>query len=185
MRIVGGRNRGRRLVAPKGAGTRPTSDRIREAIFNILEHGLQLDLDGCPVLDLFAGTGALGFEALSRGAGSVQFIDNSNAAIDLIRANAGALGEDAVTVVRADVRRLGAAPASDEPAGLAFLDPPYGAQLIPAALEVLTSPNWLADGAVLVIETSRDEILAPTDAFELVEERNYGSTKINFARFRA
>ncbi len=185
MRIVGGRNRGRRLIAPKGAATRPTSDRIREAIFNILMHGLQLDLDGCPVLDLFAGTGALGFEALSRGASSVQFIDNSNAAIDLIRANADALGEDAATVVRADVRRLGAAPASDDPARLAFLDPPYGAQLIPAALAVLAGPNWLAGGAVLVIETGRDEILAPPDVFEMVEERNYGATKISFARFHA
>jgi len=185
VRIVGGRNRGRRLIAPKGAATRPTSDRIREAIFNILAHGLHLELDGCPVLDLFAGTGALGFEALSRGAGSVQFIENSNAAIDLIRANADALGEDAITVVRADVRRLGAAPTSDDPAGLAFLDPPYGAQLIPAALEVLASPNWLADGAVLVVETSRDEILALPGAFELLEERNYGATKISFARFSA
>lgn len=185
MRIVGGRNRGRRLIAPKGAATRPTSDRIREAIFNILIHGLHLQLDGCPVLDLFAGTGALGFEALSRGAASVQFIENSNAAIDLIRANADALGEDAVTVVRADVRRLGAAPASDDSAGLAFLDPPYGAGLIPAALEVLAGPNWLADGAILVIETGRDEILAPPGAFELVEARNYGATKISFARYRA
>ena len=115
MRIVGGKNRGRRLIAPVGAATRPTSDRIREAIFNILAHGTGLDLDGCAVLDLFAGTGALGFEALSRGAWPVQFIDNSNTAIDLIRANADALGEDAVTVVRADAGRLGPAPASDAP----------------------------------------------------------------------
>lgn len=185
MRIVGGKNRGRRLIAPKGIGTRPTSDRIREAIFNILAHGMQLDLDGCQVLDLFAGTGALGFEALSRGAGSVQFIENSNTAIELIRANAGALGEDAVTVVRADVRRLGAAPVSDDPAGLVFLDPPYGVGLIPAALEVLAGPNWLADGAVLVIETGRDESIALRGAFEMMEERNYGATKISFARFRA
>ena len=132
MRIVGGRNRGRRLIAPKGAATRPTSDRIREAIFNILIDGLQLDLDGCPALDLFAGTGALGFEALSRGAGPVRFIENSDAAIDLIRANAEALGEESVSVVRADVRRLGVASASDDPARLAFLDPPYGGGLIPA-----------------------------------------------------
>ena len=184
MRIVGGKNRGRRLIAPKGAATRPTSDRIREAIFNILAHGMDLDLDSCHVLDLFAGTGALGLEALSRGAGSARFIDNAGAAIDLIRANAEALGESAAVVVRADIGKLGAPPADAGPFGLALLDPPYGGGLIKAALAGLAAPGWLADDAILVIETSRDEKFEVPDIYELVEERFYGATKISFARYR-
>lgn len=184
MRIVGGRNRGRRLLAPKGAATRPTSDRIREAVFNILAHGTDLELKGCPVLDLFAGTGALGFEALSRGAGPALFIDNAAPAIDLIRANAEVLGDEGAEVLCADIRRLGDPPTGTLPAGLAFLDPPYGAGLVAPALEALEVLGWLVQGAVLVIESGCEETIEATDAFEFIEERSYGSTKITFLRFR-
>ena len=184
MRIVGGRNRGRRLIAPVGAATRPTSDRIREAIFNILIHGTGLELDGAQVLDLFAGTGALGFEALSRGAASVCFIDNASAELDLIRANAEALVEKDAIVVRADIWKLGPPPVGAASFGLAFLDPPYGGGLVKAALEALAGPGWLADGAILVIETGRGENIEPSGAYEMVEERLFGSTKISFVRYR-
>ena len=184
MRIVGGRNRGRRLSAPKGAATRPTSDRIRESVFNILVHGTDLEFNGCPVLDLFAGTGVLGFEALSRGAGPVLFIDNAAAAIDLIRTNAEMLGHEGTEVLRADIRKLGAPPAGTLPAGLAFLDPPYSAGLVAPALEAIEVSGWLVQDAVLVIESSRKETIEATNAFEFIEERLYGSIKITFLRFR-
>ncbi|MAF49315.1 MAG: 16S rRNA (guanine(966)-N(2))-methyltransferase RsmD [Alphaproteobacteria bacterium] len=185
MRIVGGKNKGQRLAALKGAATRPTSDRIREALFNILAHGIGLELEGCAVLDAFAGTGALGLEALSRGAASALFIDYSEAALDQVRENAEALNEDAVVAMRADIRKLGPPPAGMAPAGLVFLDPPYGEALIGAALGVLAGPGWLADGAVLVAETGKSEDIEVPEKFVVIDERGYGSTNIMFLRYSA
>ncbi|NQV57902.1 MAG: 16S rRNA (guanine(966)-N(2))-methyltransferase RsmD [Rhodospirillales bacterium] len=184
MRIVGGKNKGRRLNAPKGKGTRPTSDRIREAIFNILNHGLGLKFEDCGVVDLFAGTGALALEALSRGAVHAVLIDNSSDAQSAIRENLSALGETQAKTFRRDARRLGAPPENMAPAGLAFLDPPYNQGLIEPALESLAQNNWLAPGAVVVAECAKGEELVFPNHYRLVEMRVYGTTKISFLSYQ-
>jgi 16S rRNA (guanine966-N2)-methyltransferase len=172
MRVIAGRWGGRRLQAPPGEATRPTSDRVREALFSVLGDRV----DGARVLDLFAGSGALGIEALSRGAAHATFVDSAPAAIRSLTANLSALGADA-EVRRADARRfLGAASANGRHYDLVFLDPPYrlagrlGGELA-AAL-----PAVLAPGAVVVTESDRR---APLELeLELIDERRYGDTLI-------
>jgi 16S rRNA (guanine966-N2)-methyltransferase len=172
MRVIAGRWGGRRLQAPPGEATRPTSDRVREALFSVLGDRV----DGARVLDLFAGSGALGIEALSRGAAHATFVDSAPAAIRSLTANLSALGADA-EVRRADARRfLGAASANGRHYDLVFLDPPYrlagrlGGELA-AAL-----PSVLAPGAVVVTESDRR---APLELeLELIDERRYGDTLI-------
>ncbi|MGQ9366973.1 16S rRNA (guanine(966)-N(2))-methyltransferase RsmD [Azospirillum sp. ST 5-10] len=184
MRIVGGSHRGRRLTAPAGRDVRPTSDRTREAIFNILAHsgwgpGGGSPVDGAAVLDVFAGTGALGLEALSRGAAAATFLDAGRAALDALRANVAALGEEGrCTVLRGDATRP---PRAGTPATLAFLDPPYGRDLAPAALTALAAAGWLAPGAVLVVEEAADAPLALPTGFRALDERRYGDTRVLFA----
>ncbi len=187
MRIVGGRHRGRPLQAPGGRDLRPTSDRAREAIFNILAHGMEdFRLDGASVVDVFAGTGALGLEALSRGAAHATFIDDDGRAMRSVRGNAAALGErDAVTLLTLDAASLPPPPlAAQAPCGLAFLDPPYGADLAAPALEGLAGRGWIAPGAVCVVELAAREPFAPPHAFEAVDERTYGPARVVFLRWR-
>jgi len=182
MRIVGGRFRGRALVAPPGIDTRPTSDRLREAIFNILEHGA-FPLTDASVLDLFAGTGALGLEALSRGAKFALFVEESAAARAAIRANIEALGLTGATkIFRRDTSNLGAMPpGAGGPFELVFLDPPYGKGLVRLALESLRAGGWLAPSATLVIETGAEEALVlPPDYVER-DRRRYGDTLLTIA----
>lgn len=178
MRIVGGKHRGRRLVAPDGRDTRPTTDRTRESLFNILAHATWApDLAGAVVVDAFCGTGALGLEALSRGAARCSFLDSGRPALDALRANLAALGEqDAAAVLRADATR----PPAGQPCDLAFLDPPYAKGLAPLALAALTRGGWLADGALAVVELGEGDPLPPPDGFTLVDERRYGDTRILF-----
>ena len=141
MRIVAGRHRGRKLMAPPGLDTRPTSDRAREALFNILEHG-EPPLEGCRFLDLFAGSGAVGLEAASRGAGRVLLVEKARAAQAAARANIAHLGEaERVTLRAGDATRLGRAA---EPFDIVFLDPPYGSGLVATALAGLARGGWLA-----------------------------------------
>jgi 16S rRNA (guanine966-N2)-methyltransferase len=178
MRIVAGRFKGRALAAPKSRAIRPTSDRLREALFDILEHRFGDRLDGARVLDLFAGTGALGLEALSRGAATALFVDNGVEARALIRENVEALAQGGVTrIFRADAARLGKAPAG--PAfTLAFLDPPYGQSLSAPALAALVAGGWLAPGALVIVEEAAEtEIVAPS-ALERLDERRYGDAKL-------
>jgi 16S rRNA (guanine966-N2)-methyltransferase len=184
MRIVGGQFRGRPLVGPGDDRTRPTSDRVREAIFNILAHGIaEFELDGAKVLDLFAGTGALGVEALSRGAAYCLFVEQEVEARALIRRNVEALGLTGVTkIFRRDATELG-------PAGrnggftLAFVDPPYGQGLAERALGAAAAGGWLAPGAIAVIEEHKGTAIALPAGFVQLDRRTWGDTEATFARW--
>jgi len=188
VRIVGGRHRGRRLQAPAGRDTRPTTDRTRESIFNILAHsGWGPDggspVEGAVVVDAFCGTGALGLEALSRGAERVSFLDLGRGALDAVRANIAELGEvGRTTVLRADATKP---PAAREPATLVFLDPPYGQDLAPRALAALARAGWLAPGAVAVVEEEAGAVVEPPEGFTLLEDRRYGDTRVLFLTYEA
>jgi 16S rRNA (guanine966-N2)-methyltransferase len=185
MRIVAGRHRGRALAAPEDEAIRPTSDRARQSLFNILEHGAPakagLEIRGAVVLDVFCGTGALGLEALSRGAAKAILIDSDAAAITLARQNAMALGEIAhVSLRQLDATRPGPA---KEAATLAFLDPPYGQGLAGPALAALAREGWLAPGAIVTVETATREDLALPAGFALLDERRYGKAKLLFLKY--
>jgi 16S rRNA (guanine966-N2)-methyltransferase len=165
MRIVGGDFRGKPLIAPEGrTGVRPTSDRARESIFNILMHGHFGSLDGIRVADLFAGTGALGLEALSRGAAQATFVERSRSALD---------SGDATALPFAG---------AGQGYGLIFMDPPYDADILPAALSGLKAQNWLDEGAVVVCESRFNYDLVLPDGFSLLDERRYGKAKVSFLR---
>jgi 16S rRNA (guanine966-N2)-methyltransferase len=182
MRIVGGRLRGRALAAPKSAAIRPTADRLREALFNILAHAYGDPVSGARVLDLFAGTGALGIEAVSRGAAFALFVDDAAEARALIRANVEALGLGGVTrIFRRDATRLGAVHPV-EPFSLVFADPPYGRGLAEKALAAARDGGWLAPDALVVVEEATDaSFFAPSD-FEVLEQREYDDTQLIFMR---
>lgn len=187
MRIVAGRWRGRALAAPPGRATRPTSDRARQALFDVLAHAEWAPpLEGARVLDLFAGSGALGFEALSRGAASALFVETDEAARGAIRENADALGAMGATRVhRRDATDLGARPASaGEAFGLAFLDPPYRQGLGERALAGLASGGWLATDALTVFERGADEPDPELDGWELLDARSWGAARVLFLRPR-
>ncbi len=178
MRIVGGRLKGRVLAAPSSRAIRPTSERLRESIFDILEHRYPGQVEGARALDLFAGSGALAIEALSRGARFALFVDNGAEARALLRANVEALGLGGVTRIwRADATRLGSAPAGG-PFRLAFLDPPYGQNLAGPALASLVAGGWLEPEALCVVEeAAKAEIAAPA-GLAVTDERAYGDTRI-------
>jgi 16S rRNA (guanine966-N2)-methyltransferase len=185
MRVVGGRHRGRRLVAPPGDAVRPTSDRAREALFNILSHGdfaaAGLPFAGENVVDAFAGTGALGIEALSRGAARAAFIETDRAALGALRGNLAALDEeDSADVFSGDATRPPRAP--PYAAALAFLDPPYRSGLAAPALVALAQMGWLAPRALAVIELAARELFAPPAGFAILDERTYGAAKLVFLR---
>ena len=184
MRIVGGQFRGRAIVAPQSEATRPTSDRVREAVFNILVHGIDgFQMDGARVLDLFAGTGALGVEALSRGAAFCMFVEVDAAARGVIRENVEAFGLTGVTkIFRRDATGLG-------PAGkyggfsLLFADPPYDNGLAPKALASAAEGGWLAPGAVVVIEDRAGAENAWPAGFTHLDTRTWGDTNVGFGRY--
>ena len=181
MRIVGGRLRGRTLAAPKSQAIRPTADRLREALFNILVHAYGDPIAGARVLDLFAGTGALGIEAASRGAAFVLFIDDGAEARALVRQNVEALGLGGVTrLFRRDATRLGSAHPV-EPFSLVFLDPPYGKGLAERALASARDGGWLAPETLIVVEEIKGAFTAP-DGFTELERRAYDDTEFVFLR---
>ncbi|MDE2578162.1 MAG: 16S rRNA (guanine(966)-N(2))-methyltransferase RsmD [Hyphomicrobiales bacterium] len=178
MRIVAGKFGGRSLKAPASHAIRPTSDRLRETIFNILAHGHDKAVENARVIDIFAGTGALGLEALSRGARFALFVDDGAQARALIRANVEALGlGGASRIFRRDATKLGQAPAG-EIFDIAFLDPPYGKGLAPRALDALCAGGWLRDGALCVIEEAASEEIALPRPLQALERRVYGETQI-------
>ena len=184
MRITGGKLGGRRLTAPDDARIRPTSDKTRQAIFNILAHenfGIGFALEGIAVADLFAGTGALGIEALSRGARFCLLVDDDAESRALIHENVEALGLTGVTKIwrrnATDLGPLGAG--AGGPFGLVFLDPPYRQNLIPPALKSLKDGGWLTDNALLMAETSAGEDIA-AEGFTILDRRAYGETEIAF-----
>jgi 16S rRNA (guanine966-N2)-methyltransferase len=182
MRIVGGRLKGRNIAAPSSRDIRPTADRLRESVFNILIHAYDDPIEGARVLDLFAGTGALGIEAVSRGAAFTLFVDNGAEARALLRNNVEALGLGGVTkVYRRDATHLGPAHPV-EPFALAFLDPPYGRGLGEKALVSLRDGRWLTPDALLIVEESKAANFAAPDGFEQLERRAYDDTEFVFLR---
>ncbi|HKR88978.1 MAG TPA: 16S rRNA (guanine(966)-N(2))-methyltransferase RsmD [Phenylobacterium sp.] len=186
MRIVSGEFRGKALVAPQGQTTRPTSDRARQAIFNILEHAAwSHGVRDLRVIDLFAGSGALGFEALSRGAAFCLFVETDEAARGAIRENVDAMGLFGRTRVhRRDAAQLGDRPGADGPAfDLAFLDPPYGKGLGETALAKLAAGGWLAPGAVVVFERGADEAPLVSPGYQELDGRDYGAARVWFLRY--
>ena len=183
MRVVGGRFRGRTLAGPKSDAIRPTSDRLRETIFNVLAHGYGDPVEGARVIDLFAGTGAMGIEALSRGAAFCLFVEEGAQARGLIRENVESLGLGGATrLFRRDATRMGAA-GQNPPASLVFCDPPYGKDLAPRALKSCADGGWLSPGALVVVEEAQGAGVALPDGFEELERRDYGETKVLFARY--
>ena len=185
MRVVGGRLRGRNIVAPASRDIRPTADRLRESVFNILMHAYDNPIEGARVLDLFAGTGALGIEAVSRGAKFTLFVDNGAEARALLRNNVEALGLGGVTkVYRRDATNLGPAHPV-EPFALVFLDPPYGKGLGEKALASLRDGRWLTADALLVVEESKAAAFVAPDGFEELERRAYDDTEFVFLRARS
>ncbi|MCW5773135.1 MAG: RsmD family RNA methyltransferase [Rhodospirillaceae bacterium] len=190
MRIVGGRHKGRRLAAPPGFDLRPTSDRAREAVFNILAHG-GLGAGGLSpvaeavVLDAFCGTGAMGLEALSRGAARAVFVDNEPASLAAARGNIAALGETGRSrVTAADATRPPPRPKDVPPATLAFFDPPYADNAAVPALAGFAASGWLAPGAVCVVEeSSRGPELVPPAGFLRLDARRYGAARVVVLRY--
>jgi 16S rRNA (guanine966-N2)-methyltransferase len=186
MRIVGGQFKGRAIVAPQGRDTRPTGDRARESVFNVLAHAeWSPGIEGRRVLDLFAGSGALGIEAMSRGAAFALFVETEAAARGAIRDNIEAFGLFGTTRIhRRDATDLGMKPAGlNEPFDLVFLDPPYGKGLGERALAALGDGGWITPDATIVFEVGAGE--APvTPAFQTLDERTYGAAKVLFLKPR-
>ncbi|HET9017947.1 MAG TPA: 16S rRNA (guanine(966)-N(2))-methyltransferase RsmD [Acetobacteraceae bacterium] len=176
MRIVAGQWRGRRLTAPAGAATRPTADRVRQALFDMLLHapwGGREVVEGATVLDAFAGTGALGLEALSRGAATATFIERDRGALAALRANIAACRAEAqARVLEGDATR----PPAGAPCRLIFLDPPYGAGLVAKAVAALGEAGWIAPGALILAELGRDETLPSLG--EILAERAHGAARL-------
>ena len=186
MRIIAGCWKGRALVAPPGLATRPTSDRARQAIFDQLWHAPwagRAVVEDATVLDGFAGTGAMGLEALSRGAARVFFIEQDRAALSTLRANIAACkAGDACRVIAGDVT---APPIAAAPCSLVFLDPPYGKGLVPRALVALQAKGWIAPGALIIAETGRDEETVMPPGFEVLSTRDHGAARLSALRAAA
>ncbi len=182
MRVVGGRLRSRPLAGPKTDAVRPTADRLREALFNILTHSYGDPVSGARVLDLFAGTGALGIEAISRGAAYALFVDEGVEARALLRDNVEALGLGGVTrIFRRDATKLGPAHPL-EPFSLVFLDPPYGKGLANKALTSAREGGWLKPDALIVVEEAAEAAFEAPDGFTELERRQYDDTEFVFLR---
>ena len=182
MRIIGGKFRGKVLTSPEDDSIRPTADRTRESVFNILASRLGASFDGLRVLDLFAGTGALGLEALSRGASHVTFVDTGADARGLVRDHIEAFGAGGVAkLLRRDATALGEA-GTMGPVDLVFLDPPYGKGLAEQALVSLRNGGWLKPETLLVLEESSEVPVMLPDGFVLDDRREYGAAAVHFIR---
>ncbi|MBC7952435.1 MAG: 16S rRNA (guanine(966)-N(2))-methyltransferase RsmD [Rhodospirillaceae bacterium] len=182
MRIVGGKDKGRRLTAPPGRVARPTADRAREALFNILAHSAHVELDEAVVVDAFAGSGALGLEALSRGAAHATFLEMHPDSLAAIKANVALVREEARTqVLRTDATKP---PLAKQPCTLALVDAPYNLDLSAPCLAGLARQGWLAPGALAVVEVAAKEAFAPPAGFTIVDERTYGAARLVFVTFQ-
>lgn len=184
MRVTGGRFKGYRLTVPSRWAGRPTADRVREGMFNVLAHAKWAKhshgFTKCRIVDCFAGTGALGFESLSRGASHVTFMERNRAAQIAIRRTANHLGVSSmVSILNSDVARPGFARTGCD---FGFIDPPYCQSLVCPSLEALSKNGWLVDGAIIVVELSANEVLTVPSTFVSLDERKYGSTRLVFLR---
>ncbi len=180
MRVVGGKFRGKAILSPVHKGTRPTSDRTREMIFNVLLHNPSFGpevLTGKAVLDVFAGTGALGLEAISRGGGTVTFIENDKQTVTILKKNVHAFTLPASSVIEQDSINLPKATSSFD---LIFLDPPYQQSLVLPALAILFSKGWISQKAVIVIEIAKKEAIVLPPFLSLITERSSGAAKVLF-----
>ncbi|MDE1906021.1 MAG: 16S rRNA (guanine(966)-N(2))-methyltransferase RsmD [Rhodospirillales bacterium] len=177
MKIIAGRWKGRALAVPEGLDTRPTNIRARQAVFDILAHAPWCELQNAKVLDVFAGTGAYGLEALSRGAATATFIEVSSPALAVLKTNIAACKAEAARVVAADALN----PPAGSPHDLVFLDPPYGKALLTPALEALGAKGWIAPGAVIVAELGPSEML---DVAEVLTERAHGKARVKIWRYQ-
>lgn len=186
MRIVGGQLKGKTLTTPKDNAVRPTSDRVRESLFNILAHGINdLKLEGAYIADLFAGTGALGIEAMSRGAVWCLFVDDAAASRGLIRENTMNLGLNGKSKIsRQDATDIGPRSKRSPQFDLVFADPPYDKGLGEKALAKLHIHNWLKPNAIVVLEESKRAKIEMPDCFEIIDERKYGDTQIIISRYK-
>lgn len=187
MRIVGGKYKGRSLKAPASQKIRPTSDRAREGIFNILAHSIDWrGFKDLPVLDVFSGTGALGLEAISRGASSSIFIDNDISSLQCVKANAVTIGEaHNILTLKLDATRLFPPPLSAHaPFTLVFLDAPYGTKLSDPALLGLCHKGWIAVDCLVVVEISKYDELIPPLNFSVLDKRTYGAAQVLFLQFK-
>ncbi|MCO6186970.1 16S rRNA (guanine(966)-N(2))-methyltransferase RsmD [Rhizobium sp. L1K21] len=185
MRIVGGEFRGRSLRTPKSNDIRPTTDRTRESLFNILSHAYPEALNGARVMDLFAGTGAVGIEALSRGCRFAIFVEMGVEGRSLLRENTMALNLQGRTkIFRRDATDMGVC-ANMEPFQFLFADPPYGKGLGEKAIASAIAGGWLADGALVILEERADIIPENLPKCRLLEERAFGDTKMHFYRYEA
>jgi 16S rRNA (guanine966-N2)-methyltransferase len=186
LTIIAGKYRGKKIKTKANASIRPTGGRARGAVFNILMHGEFGSPENSPlidrsVIDLFCGTGALGLEALSRGAAHVTFVDESSESISLARSNAAHLKEESNTYfIRSDSTKL---PRARRTCSLAFLDPPYNSGLAVKSLAALDMQGWLEDGAIAVAEMSKKETLVPPKNYTMFDDRIYGNTRIVFLRY--
>lgn len=182
MRIVGGDLKGRKFEAPEGRDIRPTSDRVREAVFNLLLHGKNaVAMDGAVVVDVYAGTGALGFEALSRGAAHVVLMDNAKASIKCLRRNCLGLGvSDRVTLIEADARYLPPPPppVAERGANIVFIDPPYHQGLVGQSLNRLVETGWIAADGIVVAEMETDGELESPAELTILHTRTYGAARV-------
>ncbi len=182
MRIVAGEFGGRPLVTPRSRAIRPTTDRNRESIFNVICHAYPEALDGSRVLDLFAGTGALGLEAISRGAAQGLFVEESVEGRGLLRENIEALGlQGRAKIFRRDATRMGAV-GTIQPFDLVFADPPYGKGLGELSLASALAGGWLVPGALLVVEEASATPFEPPAGLTLLDRRSWGDTVVTFAR---
>jgi 16S rRNA (guanine966-N2)-methyltransferase len=185
MRIISGSLRGKTLLTPIDWDTRPTSDKARQGIFNIIEHAPWSDgLLGKNVLDVFAGTGAMGIEAASRGAAFVGFIENNPKATRVLEQNIKACRlEDSSKLIKTDATKLGALSKTLPKFDLVILDPPYGKDLLLPAISELIKGDWILDGAIIIAETKKGEELTPPPNTELLREVNYGINAFKIMRF--
>jgi 16S rRNA (guanine966-N2)-methyltransferase len=182
MRIDAGSHRGVRLATPEGLDTRPTADRARQAIFNILMNGYDAVRDA-KVLDVFAGSGAMGLEALSRGAERASFIEKDRGAAEAIKKNIAACREQPrAQLFTNDALKPPRVAANWGPASLVFLDPPYGKDLLAPALDALRDAGWFASEALVVAELHRKDAFAAPEGFEMLDDREYGKARMLFLR---
>lgn len=179
MRLIAGSHKGRRLTAPAGRVARPTADRTREALFNILAHSEHVELGGATVIDCFAGSGALGLEALSRGAAHATFVESHRDSLAALAANIDMLREQGrTTLLRTDATRL----PPGKQCTLALLDAPYNSGLSEPCLLALAKQGWLAPEALCVVEVAAAEVFTPPEGFEALDERVYGAAKLVFLK---
>ncbi|MGI9350575.1 MAG: 16S rRNA (guanine(966)-N(2))-methyltransferase RsmD [Rhizobiaceae bacterium] len=182
MRVIGGKFRGNRIFAPKGQDTRPTTDRVRENLFNILEN--RISLNGIRVLDLFSGSGALGIESMSRGAGFCLFVEQAGAAQAAVRQNIEQLQLTALTgILRRDATRLGDI-GTMQPFDLVFADPPYNLGLGEQAAKSLIQGGWLRGNAIFILEERKSAMLGKLTGFSAIDMRTYGDTSIGLFEYR-